>query len=259
MRATRYIPASDTSTLGNRVWTARNKPYGAILSYYLPSAASRVQIAIVDAAGRTVNAFAAPGAAGLNRTTWGLGETSACGAAPAGGRRGGGRGRGGGSGTWVRAIPGRYTVRLTVDDRAIEQPLVVRMDPRIAVSDADMLAWREHASIIERMDCRADAAAAEVRELDARLAAMAAGDGPMRAEAADARRGLRRFVLAFVGDARDPGHLNLPGRINWLTIQVGNYSGRPTPAQMQWIAAYSAEVDRYVLELAEFRKTLKIE
>jgi photosystem II stability/assembly factor-like uncharacterized protein len=28
VRATRYTPASDTSVLGNRVWVARNKPYG---------------------------------------------------------------------------------------------------------------------------------------------------------------------------------------------------------------------------------------
>ena len=258
MRATRYIPASDTSVLGNRVWTARNKPYGAIISYYLPSAATRAQVTIVDAAGRTVNTFAAPAAAGLNRTTWNLGETSACGPAPAGGRRGGGRGRGG-SGTWVRAIPGKYTVRLTVDDRTVEQPVTVRMDPRITVTDADMRAWHEQAAIIERMDCRADATAAEIRELDARLAGLAAGTGASREAAADARRGLRRFVLAFVGDARDPGHLNLPGRINWLTIQVGNHSGRPTPAQMKWIATYSADVDRYVGEFAEFRKTLKFE
>ena len=255
MRATRYIPASDTSTLGNRVWTARNKPYGAILNYYLPSPASRAQIAIVDAGGRTVNTFTAPSSAGLNRTTWNLGETSACGAAPAAGRRGGGRGRGGGSGTWVRAIPGRYTVRLTVDDRTVEQPLTVRMDPRVKVSDRDMHVWREQAAIVERMDCRADAAAAEVRELDARLARMEA-EGPSRTEAADARRKLRPLVLALAGDARDPGHVNLPGRINWLTIQVGNYSGRPTPAQMEWIATYSAEVDRAVAALADLRKTL---
>src|SRR5262245_6188035 len=106
MRATRYTPASDTSTLGNRVWTARNKPYGAIISYDLPSPASRVQVTIADADGRTVNAFNAPGSAGLNRTVWNLSEASACGGEmPANGRRGG-RGRGGSPGTWVRAIPG---------------------------------------------------------------------------------------------------------------------------------------------------------
>jgi len=48
-------------------------------------------------------------------------------------------------------------------------------------------------------------------------------------------------------------------RINWLTIQVGNYSGRPTPAQVQWIATYSADVDRYIRQLDDFKQSVKIE
>jgi hypothetical protein len=88
--------------------------------------------------------------------------------------------------------------------------------------------------------------------MDARLAAMEK-NGSAGADVAAARRALRPLVLAFVGDPRDPGHLNLPGRINWLTIQVGNYSGKPTPAQMEWIATYSAEVDRYVAELEKLK------
>jgi len=158
----------------------------------------------------------------------------------------------------VRAVPGSYSVRLSIDDRTQTQPVTVRMDPRITVSDTDMRAWHEQASLVERMECRADAAAAEVRDLDARFAKMIA-DGQSPREAEDVRRRLRPLVLAFVGDARDPGHVNLPGRINWLTIQVGNYSGRPTPAQVQWIATYSADVDRYIRQLDDFKKSVKIE
>src|SRR5439155_23145689 len=36
MPAVRYIPASDTSVLGNRVWVAPNGPYGAAFNYFLP-------------------------------------------------------------------------------------------------------------------------------------------------------------------------------------------------------------------------------
>jgi hypothetical protein len=39
-------------------------------------------------------------------------------------------------GLW--ALPGRYTVRLTVDGRSYSQPLVVRMDPRVKTSAADL-------------------------------------------------------------------------------------------------------------------------
>ena len=43
------------------------------------------------------------------------------------------------------------------------------------------------------------------------------------------------MILALRGDPKDPGHVNLPGRLNWLTIQVGNNSSAPTAAQMEWI------------------------
>jgi len=35
-------------------------------------------------------------------------------------------------GSW--ALPGRYTVRLTVDGKALTQPLTVKMDPRVKAS-----------------------------------------------------------------------------------------------------------------------------
>src|SRR4029079_3699386 len=80
-----------------------------------------------------------------------------CGPAPSGGRRGG-RGRGGSGGTWGRAVPGTYSIRLSADAGVETQPVTVRMDPRITVSDGDMREWHEQAATIERMECRADAA-----------------------------------------------------------------------------------------------------
>jgi photosystem II stability/assembly factor-like uncharacterized protein len=40
------------------------------------------------------------------------------------------------SGAW--ALPGRYTVKLTVDGRSYTQPLVLKMDPRVKISAADL-------------------------------------------------------------------------------------------------------------------------
>ncbi len=40
------------------------------------------------------------------------------------------------SGAW--ALPGRYTVKLTVDERSYTQPLVLKMDPRVKISAADL-------------------------------------------------------------------------------------------------------------------------
>src|SRR5262249_19593220 len=148
--------------LGNRVWVARNAPYGAIINYYLPQAAgSGVAFTVIDRSGRTVSIFSGPGAEGVNRTTWNLSEVSACGPAPAGGGRGrGGRGAAAGGGTWVRAIPGEYTVRLTALGTTLQQPVTVRKDPRVGATTADMDVWYASAQKIERTECTLDRAVA---------------------------------------------------------------------------------------------------
>src|SRR5262249_52530646 len=46
----------------------------------------------------------------------------------------------------VRALPGSYTVRLTVDGKQFTQPLILKMDPRIRSSLADLQAQANLAS-----------------------------------------------------------------------------------------------------------------
>lgn len=239
--AVRYIPASDTSVLGNRVWIARNQPYGAIISYYLPQATAGVQLTVTDSSGRIVQTLGdLPGAAGLNRTVWNLAEVSSCGPSTGPGR--GGRG-GRGGGTWVRAIPGEYIVKLTSGGETQQAPLTVRLDPRVKATAADMQVWLEAAHAIERTECTLRRASAELASLDQQVAAIEA-DPARSTRAAPLRAALRPIVLALRGDPNDPGHVNLPGRINWLTIQVGNYSGPPTAAQREWIATYAREAEK---------------
>ena len=251
--AVRYTPASDTSVLGNRVWVARNQPYGVILSYYLPAASSPVQLLIRNASGREVQRISGPGEAGLNRTVWNLSERSTCadGSEPTAGRGRGRGGAGGGRGTWLRAVPGTYTVHLTSGEASAQQSFQVRMDPRIDFKDQDMQAWYREASILERTECTLSRAGAMLAELQRRAAELEASGSGEAARAVQAD--LRALTLVLRGDPRDPGHVNLPGRINWLTIQVGNYSGRPTKAQSEWIHKYAAEADAIVARLNALR------
>ena len=133
----------------------QNPPDGAILYYYLKSAANGpVTLEISDAAGKLVRRFSSadaappadpnlnvpaywvrpfqplPASAGMHRFVWDL-------HAAAGGRGG----RGGGcpisaiymdtpccEGAWMP--PGTYTVKLTVNGQSYERTLVVKPDPR---------------------------------------------------------------------------------------------------------------------------------
>jgi hypothetical protein len=140
---------------------------------------------------------------------------------------------------------------LTVADPAgvsAEQSFRIRLDPRVDATPDDLAVWHREARIIEQTECTIRTEAARVRSLDAQLMDLEAGSAPesLRAEAREVRRDLRPVVLGLVGDPRDPGHVNLSGRINWLTIQVGNNSGRPTPAQSEWIETYRVQTTRYV-------------
>lgn len=81
-------------------------------------------------------------------------------------------------GAW--ALPGNYTVKLTVDGRTYTQPLVVKMDPRISVSLADLQKQfgMENGSV-EGMN-QSYEALAQVRSVRAQLKELAARAGKGR-------------------------------------------------------------------------------
>ena len=125
---------------------AENPAAGAIIDYYLKSNASGpVTLEIIDPSDEVIRKYSSedkfppidpdklnyppywartqeplPATAGFHRWVWDFHPTP-----PQTGRGGGGRGRGG-----ELALPGEYTVRLTVNGKSQTQPLIVKPDPR---------------------------------------------------------------------------------------------------------------------------------
>ena len=234
MRATRYVQASDTSVLGNAVWVARNKPYGAIISYYLAGASSGpVQLAILDSAGNTLQTLGGTGNAGINRVVWGLQgpgcQIAGSATAVAGGR--GGRGAGGG----LRVMPGQYRVRLTALGETAEQPLTVRLDPRVKASPEDLSIYSREVNKMQGTQCLIMSANGRIGGVEPQLAALE-GKLPnveLRALAANVSKEVTT-VRAELSE--------VSSRLRWLVEQVGNYLGRPTVAQIEWIGIYDQRV-----------------
>jgi hypothetical protein len=145
-------PTDDgTPTQKDEAW-AENPPTGAIVDYYLKSAATGpVVLEILGAGGTTVRRYssadpiaaidpntlvtnaiwqrpqeALAAGAGMHRFVWDFRPQPQGG----GGRGGRGGGGGGGRGGAPPLPPATYTVKLTVNGQSYTQPLVVKPDPR---------------------------------------------------------------------------------------------------------------------------------
>jgi hypothetical protein len=142
--------------------TGENPPDGAILDYFLPTAAKTVVLEVLDANREVVRRFSSTDAPEvvdpqtLPHTTYWIRPWQALGTSPGHHRfiwdlrypppRDAKRGfsiaavfertPSGPHGPFVP--PGSYTIRLSVDGQIAEQPLAVRLDPRVALDEADL-------------------------------------------------------------------------------------------------------------------------
>lgn len=192
--AWRVRPGSDEGTpLPAEVAAGENPPDGAILDYYLKSAPQGpVALEISDNNGKLVRRYSSAdkfppvnpklldipaswvhpleplsAAPGMHRFVWDLHYPSA----------GGGRGRGGmaamfgfGGGPW--AAPGEYTVKLEADGQTLEQPLMVKMDPRIKVSQEDLEKQLDLAQQVLAKTAEVNAASRQAESVEQSLAAL---------------------------------------------------------------------------------------
>ena len=165
--------------LGQRTYRGDNPPNGAVLSYYLKAQpADEVNIEIADGAGKIVRRFRrVPDEAGVSRVTWDLrydaapgagGGRGNRGAAPAGApadtslkglreRRRAAAAERGGAGdeenffgpSAAPVLPGTYQVTLVVNGKRYTKPVEVRNDPRVEMTQAQVVAQHDAAKAVE--------------------------------------------------------------------------------------------------------------
>ncbi len=256
-----------------------NPPDGAVIDYALPdSVQGPVTLEILDKSGAVVRRYAStdkpyatreelgkqliplywlkmpetlPGTAGMHRWVWDLRGTTPVAtryeypisAVPHATPR---------TPEGPLALPGVYTVRLTVNGKALTAPLMVRMDPRVHASEADLAGLYGLESRLAGMVNRAAAADLEAHsahEQFEKLAATASGDIKAAVAEEDKKLGaiLEGSEAGGAAGGGEPGLDGIAGEAQGLYAQVGGADAAPTVAQQQ-ASQHAAEEMKEVLE-----------
>jgi len=196
---------------------AENPPTGAVLDYYLKEKQTEaVQLEIFDAGGKSVRRFASTDEApktnpdgldipmywvhdpeplspeaGMHRFVWDLRYTFV------GPRR---RSRRAGGGPI--AVPGRYTVKLTAAGKTMSRSLLLKMDPRVKTSGADLEQQFQLASKLAARVGEFSAAVTQADDLEKQIVARtkeAEGKAELAAALADLEKKVETVAGAGAG------------------------------------------------------------
>ncbi len=143
------------------------------------------------------------------------------------------------------ALPGTYTVRLTAGDKVLKEPLVVRMDPRVKASPADLLALYAEESKLAALTASSAEAALEAHSLREQIAKLLKdAPAPLAAslqQSASQLDGLLSGEEKSASAEGKPGLDDVSGEVMGLYMQVGAVDAAPTAAQQKASAHVSEE------------------
>ncbi|MDJ0940441.1 MAG: hypothetical protein QNJ00_11830, partial [Woeseiaceae bacterium] len=239
--------------MGHSYFTAENPPRGAIIDYWIGDSAvdQPVTIEVLDRRGEVIKRMARnPAERGAHRAVWDLRFE----APPNDGNR-----------PWNTPVgrfvlPGEYQVRLTVGDRVQSQPLSVRRDPAVTVSNrdardreavlalqADLLAATYHAG---------KAADAAVEQTTALLEALSESDPALREQAQQVADEAKRLHVALRGEtlgiAQQETFLPLDDLTLRLYMTTEAWSGAPSPDQRRLTESAHRDLDMVLSALVPF-------
>jgi len=202
---------------GGGQFFAPNPSFGALLDYYVRDGVNGpAQISIADAGGSTVRTFKGPARRGINRVTWDLRLEPPV---PAAEQPAAARFAGPPPGPTV--LPGKYNVSVMLPSgRTLTGQLVVELDPRLHVADADRRVRQTSLLKLYELE-KATAAARDAARgaLDRATLARSASEG-------SALTRLQSDLTTMLNTAAN------------LTRAIDGYSGAPTAdqrRQIEWI------------------------
>lgn len=284
--------------LGDKEFKGENPPYGALITYFLrdgaperagksasmdgpPDAADdaemeggaeeegkkakgpEVTLEILDASGavvRTLREEATPRHAGINRTSWDLAYDSPAVRDPSA-RPEGNEFFGGPLGP--QALPGTYTVRLTVDGEVHEQPVEVRLDPTVEVSPEALeesfrssLELRDLASRAVLSLRALDIVGEQIDERRTLLDRLDRKAPEALAKAFEAREKDIEELASLLARPEDVARWaegpRLVDHLTGLGAELGSYYHAPTAAQRDYLAGLRTETEQVLGRVGAF-------
>lgn len=231
--------------LGQNEFVADNKPYGALISYYLaprphPKTKKAVKpetiaLDILDAEGAVVRHLDASAKDGINRVGWDLLTD------PPGGKKAAQDKRA----YYVfyplhvdgpEAMPGTYTVRLTARGETLSAPFQVRLDPSVTVSRAALQAQYDAMNRLAVLQERGELWLAQIRAREKKTKHIARLD----AFADQIRNGDGSQNSGYKHPAR------VLDQIAYLRHIIATSFDAPTQVQNDLIDQYAAQIERLV-------------
>ncbi len=230
---------------GRGAFVSENKPYGALLTLYLPRAPAprkpkakpAVQVRVFDRAGTQVNEFEATVHAGINRFAWDLTTQAPGGAGAVQDSRP----------YYIfypmriqgpQVLPGTYELQVDLPGAHLSAPVSVVMDPRNTAAPAALRAQYEALERLAAIQERAERTIAAVANVRSRIAgahnpALAGFDSELQDR-------LDRLRNPQSGYRRAAG---VSEQVAYMRATIAQYAGPPTAAQQALIAQYSDEMD----------------
>ena len=227
---------------GDAKFVGPNSSDDAVITYYLKKRHifGDMKIEVLDSANKVVATVPTGMRRGLSRVTWGMRlpppRVPPAASAAFGATLG------------PRVLPGRYTVRMTNDNKVYTMPLEVSSDPRETYTMADRRAQFALANrivaMLSEMSATVDRMNAVRAALEDRAARLPAGDAlaqKLRAASADVDS-LRRKIVATKEGGMITGEERLRENLTDLYGNVISYDGRPSQMEIDRTAAIGREL-----------------
>ncbi|MGD8375691.1 MAG: hypothetical protein PVF68_06085, partial [Acidobacteriota bacterium] len=159
----------------------------------------------------------------------------------------------------IFVLPGSYTVRLTMDGKTLEQPLVIEVDPRVHVARETLVEqFRFYSEVVDSLE-RATDTRLEIRELRGRVEELTR-DAAGSDESAGVREKARQLgaeLRRFEGGGGEDDIATLAGVLSSLTIDVESADGPPTAPQRECHATYTDRLDTAVSRWETVRENVE--